>query len=102
MAHDQIFAIEDTIAPLAFALHCTASVTRQRELARIYADVEEEADRFSREVQPGVDFLATSGHTSVLRIDTTDASTNSWGPLTEQISSFPPAVIDILEGRSGN
>jgi adenylate kinase family enzyme/nucleoside diphosphate kinase len=102
MAHDQVFAIEDTIAPLAFGLHCSASVSTQRELARTTADVEEEADRFSREVQPVIDFLSASGHTPVLRVDTTNASASSWEPVTDQIACFPPAMIDILEGRSGD
>ena len=99
-AHDQVFEIEDKLAPLTFALHCTADPATQADLARTAGDVEEEADRFSREVQPVVSFLENGSHTPVVQVDTSDAAPNSWDSITEQVAQFPEAVKDVLLGRS--
>ena len=75
------------------------------------ADVEEEADRFSREVQPVLTFLETGSNTAVVRVDTSTGRASSAGGKTaqqaavldrinEQIDQFPVEVMDVLLGRS--
>ena len=101
LAHDQMFAIEDKLAPVAFAIHCSADAGTQGDLARSSVDVEEEADRFSREVQPVLDFVASS-NTQVVAVDTSDSSPNSWGPLSDQIKEVPSNIFDILVDRASS
>ena len=62
--------------------------------------MEDEGDRFSREVQPVLDFLKSGSSTEVVRIDTTGAAPNSWGPVNDQLQALAPELAAVLTGRS--
>ena len=99
LAHDQLFAVEDKLAPLSFALHCTADAATQRSLARNPAEVEAESDRFSRENQCVLDFLLNRGGsiTPVVSVDTSGASANDTSTILAQAKLFPEAIHLIID-----
>jgi UMP-CMP kinase len=98
LAHDQLFAVEDKLAPLSFALHCTADAATQRSLARNPAEVEAESDRFSRENQCVLDFLLRAGSiTPVVSVDTSGASANDTATILAQAKLFPEAIHLIID-----
>jgi len=57
MAHDQVYDIEDTIAPIPFAIHCTAEASFMRNNAKSVTHYEDEQDAFAREYGPVLNYL---------------------------------------------
>lgn len=69
MAHDQVYDIEDTIAPIPFAIHCDAEAACMRNNAKSVTHYEDEQDAFAREYGPVLDYLGAVK--PVVKLDTT-------------------------------
>ena len=69
MAHDQVYDIEDTIAPIPFAIHCDAEPASMRNNAKSVTHFEDEQDNFAREYGPVLDYLSVVK--PIVKLDTT-------------------------------
>merc|ERR1712193_53016 len=69
MAHDQVYDIEDKIAPIPFAIHCDAEPTSMRNNAKSVTHFEDEQDNFAREYGPVLDYLGAVK--PIVKLDTT-------------------------------
>jgi len=69
MAHDQVYDIEDTIAPIPFAIHCDAEPASMRNNAKSVTHFEDEQDNFAREYGPVLDYLGVVK--PIVKLDTT-------------------------------
>jgi len=74
MAHDQVYDIEDTIAPIPFAIHCDAEATFMRNNAKSVTHYEDEQDAFAREFGPVLDYLGAVK--PIVKLDTTLSSSD--------------------------
>ena len=99
MAHDQVYDIEDKIAPIPFAIHCDAEPTSMRNNAKSVTHYEDEQDAFAREYGPVLDYMGAVK--PIVKLDTTLTSTGAKLKEIEKQTLITESVEDQLKELSG-
>jgi len=106
MAHDQIYDIEDAIAPIAFAIHCRSDT--ERDNAKGVQHFEVETDTFAREYGPVLDYLRdvknvvaiNTGFTSTdLSIKAHERRALMIDSIADQVNALEGAPQQVLKGK---